>query len=182
MFLRAEKINLQTLRQRRRRRRRNQSLFATLSAGNNGFNDDIGDEEDDDEDLASWTDVSSACKRLELFLDQKRDLFGTSRLTKNITLEDLDEDDLRLLHSGYVQLLPGRDRAGRAITLSLSHLRQNSNIKSIVSRIFWKIPLLVWPCLFCLVCFRIDLLTHAIHALIHLYSCLRDCSAEHGIT
>ena len=100
-------------------------------------------------------DVPMALNRLRLFFTEKQHLFGTESLGRDITLvddllpsnsgsngdgDDQDnderEDNLKALRSGYSQVLPGRDNAGRAIWLSLTHLRRNSgvtNVKSIVS-------------------------------------------------
>ena len=95
-------------------------------------------------------DVPMAVNRLRLFFTEKQHLFGTESLGRDITLvEDLlpssssgdedrmeREDNIRALRSGYSQVLPGRDNAGRAIWLSLTHIRRNSgitNMQSIVS-------------------------------------------------
>ena len=45
-------------------------------------------------------------------------LFGMSKLTKRITLEDLSDEDKQSLASGGIQVLPHRDRAGRLIIFS----------------------------------------------------------------
>jgi hypothetical protein len=49
------------------------------------------------------------------FMEGKLEFFGPEVLARSIYLSDLDEDALKSLKSGYDQLLPSRDRAGRAI-------------------------------------------------------------------
>jgi lipopolysaccharide biosynthesis regulator YciM len=49
------------------------------------------------------------------FFDEKEKLFGADKLTKEIKLWDLDEDDRKFLQSGVNQILPQRDPAGRRI-------------------------------------------------------------------
>ena len=78
-------------------------------------------------------DVIKSLERLQLFFELKRDLFGPDCLGRDITLQqDMEPDDIALIASGYAQILPGRDRAGRAILLCLQHLRNGRNLKSIV--------------------------------------------------
>jgi len=66
--------------------------------------------------------VPKAVHRMIQFFEVKLYLFGRDRLVKNITLDDLDRNDRDSLDSGFLQLLPIRDRAGRAIlVLMLQH-------------------------------------------------------------
>jgi hypothetical protein len=94
-----------------------------------------------------------AAKRLVLFLEGKQKLFGTTLLAKEIiTLEDvyqLDNDkdandcndgdnnnaesENRVsMESGFFQLLPFRDGAGRAIITGIPGLRNAKKIESVV--------------------------------------------------
>ena len=87
--------------------------------------------------------VSSTVTRIKLFFEHKMDLFGHASLGRDITIQDdfqSSKDDFNALQSGFFQLLPGRDRAGRSIVLSLAHLRKGLNLKSIVSFNRWKTP------------------------------------------
>ena len=77
--------------------------------------------------------VDLAFQRMASFFEQKRCLFGRTFLSKDITLDQLDDDDMETLKSGYAQILPRRDRAGRAILLTLTHLRSGRKLRSIVS-------------------------------------------------
>jgi hypothetical protein len=69
-------------------------------------------------------DVRNAATRLLSFLQAKLELFGPDKLGKDITLDDLNQDDIECLESGYCQVLQGRDRAGRAIFALLPQIRK----------------------------------------------------------
>jgi len=56
-----------------------------------------------------------AAKRLVRHFKTKLALFGQDKLVQEITLEDLNADDMESLQSGGFQILPRTDRAGRAI-------------------------------------------------------------------
>jgi hypothetical protein len=60
-------------------------------------------------------DSRRAAERLVAFCQLKLDIFGESKITKDIRIADLNEEDTQVLESGLIQLLPRRDRAGRAI-------------------------------------------------------------------
>jgi hypothetical protein len=60
-------------------------------------------------------------------------LFGKDKLGKAIEFSDLTEDDIAVLESGYVQMAPGRDRAGRAILCLMPTLCKTKKIQSKVS-------------------------------------------------
>eukprot|EP00526_Cylindrotheca_closterium_P026840 CAMPEP_0113629714 /NCGR_PEP_ID=MMETSP0017_2-20120614/15428_1 /TAXON_ID=2856 /ORGANISM="Cylindrotheca closterium" /LENGTH=51 /DNA_ID=CAMNT_0000540129 /DNA_START=15 /DNA_END=167 /DNA_ORIENTATION=+ /assembly_acc=CAM_ASM_000147 len=42
-------------------------------------------------------DTKAAANQMLKFFETKQDLFGTEKLTKDITIEDLDEDDIACL-------------------------------------------------------------------------------------
>ena len=63
--------------------------------------------------------VSEAANRMIRFFDIKLYLFGEEKLCKEITISDLDYDDLATLDAGFMQLLPTRDRAGRSVFILL---------------------------------------------------------------
>jgi hypothetical protein len=64
---------------------------------------------------AEYFNSRKAAHRLVSFMEGKLEFFGPEVLARSIYLSDLDEDDLESLKSGFRQLLPSRDRAGRAI-------------------------------------------------------------------
>ena len=59
--------------------------------------------------------VEPAARRFLDFFEVKLELFGAEKLTKTIEQSDLDEDDMKCLKSGWTQLRPEKDSAGRAI-------------------------------------------------------------------
>jgi hypothetical protein len=60
-------------------------------------------------------EAKDAAAAMASFFEIKLDLFGFEKLTREIVLEDFDEDDLELLGRGGFQLLPGRDNSGRVV-------------------------------------------------------------------
>lgn len=56
-----------------------------------------------------------AVERMVLYFDWKRELFGDDKICEKITTNDLSAEDLAYFRLGKVQILPSRDRAGRAV-------------------------------------------------------------------
>jgi hypothetical protein len=65
-----------------------------------------------------------AANRMVSYFQHKLELFGIEKLSKNITLEDLDEDDKAAMLSGSIQFLPQKDSAGRTVIFSAQRLKQ----------------------------------------------------------
>ncbi|KAL3944647.1 MAG: hypothetical protein SGBAC_001254 [Bacillariaceae sp.] len=63
-------------------------------------------------------DVKAAADQMLRFFEMKQNLFGNKKLVKDITIEDLDEDDRASLRTGWTQLC-GRDRSGRMVIIQL---------------------------------------------------------------
>lgn len=132
---------------RTRRRERNNSLFCPDS-------DDSDDEQDGDHDYidvdhdrdfrlgflrAERFNAKKAATRILDFFDEKRALFGIDLLARKLRLEDLNEETIKVLESGFIQLLPGRDRAGRAVIVGTKKLADNCSPQNEISalRAFW---------------------------------------------
>jgi hypothetical protein len=64
---------------------------------------------------ADCFDIRAAAQRLMNFFERKLTLFGEERLTRDIALEDLSQDDLKFLESGFLQELVDTDRSGRTV-------------------------------------------------------------------
>eukprot|EP00526_Cylindrotheca_closterium_P009653 CAMPEP_0113635670 /NCGR_PEP_ID=MMETSP0017_2-20120614/18596_1 /TAXON_ID=2856 /ORGANISM="Cylindrotheca closterium" /LENGTH=424 /DNA_ID=CAMNT_0000546465 /DNA_START=68 /DNA_END=1339 /DNA_ORIENTATION=- /assembly_acc=CAM_ASM_000147 len=64
-------------------------------------------------------DIQKTSERFIRYFDCKLLFFGKEKLCKDITLQDLDKDDLKSLKAGYMQILPIRDRAGRPVFIAL---------------------------------------------------------------
>ena len=109
---------------RGRRRERRSSLFRHNALYGNLYQDE---DNNDDYDSTRYLDVESRdfllpflrCERFDYkkaalrifdYFEEKKSLFGLDFLTTRIQLKDLDIDTKHCLDSGYIQLLPGRDR------------------------------------------------------------------------
>jgi hypothetical protein len=80
-------------------------------------------------------DTKKAANRMIRYFEEKRNLFGEGKLTKHITLEDLDADDLATLKTGYLQVLPIKDRSGRRIVAMMANLRSFKCVENAVRAI-----------------------------------------------
>jgi hypothetical protein len=67
---------------------------------------------------ADCFDSKMAAARMIQYFEVKQRLFGENKLCKEITYDDLNDDDRQALRKGYIQVLPERDRAGRAILVA----------------------------------------------------------------
>lgn len=65
--------------------------------------------------------AKAAARQILAFFDIKKQLFGADKLTKEITIDDLAEDDLTCLKIGLAQQL-GKDRSGREVFLLFAGL------------------------------------------------------------
>jgi hypothetical protein len=84
--------------------------------------------------------IMAAVDRMYHFWTAKLQLFGVLKLTHAVTLTDCyshnDDDGWRCLVSGFWQLLPGRDRSGRAILFCAMSLRPTyTNVLPVVSAV-----------------------------------------------
>jgi hypothetical protein len=80
-------------------------------------------------DLFNGTD---AAQRMIRYFEEKLPLFGEEKLTKDIVLEDLDEEDMKTMKSGYAQVLPGKDRSGRKVIAIMTGLRYFREVENVV--------------------------------------------------
>eukprot|EP00934_Nitzschia_sp_Nitz4_P002914 Nitzschia sp. Nitz4//scaffold95_size97785//49428//50956//NITZ4_004668-RA/size97785-augustus-gene-0.99-mRNA-1//1//CDS//3329560475//2904//frame0 len=64
-----------------------------------------------------------AAERMIRFFEVKKDLFGSAKLVKDITLSDFSDDDMDTLRSGYMQVAPRTDAVGRSIMVGMLKLR-----------------------------------------------------------
>lgn len=60
-------------------------------------------------------------------------LFGKEKLTKPVLYQDLSNDDIESLHSGSLQVLPLKDRAGRIVILAMGSNRCEKTVENYVS-------------------------------------------------
>jgi hypothetical protein len=73
-----------------------------------------------------------AAERMVRFFELKKSLFGAEKLVKDITLDDLDEDDMDTLGTGCVQVSPLTDMTGRPIFVVLLKLRRYKLVENYV--------------------------------------------------
>jgi len=73
---------------------------------------------------ANRYDPQAASSQVIKYLDVKRSLFGQEKLTRTITLGDLNDDDKDYLESGAIQISTKRDRSGRGILVLFPSLRK----------------------------------------------------------
>lgn len=73
---------------------------------------------------ADRLDPQRAGRRMVNFFEYKKELFGQDRLAKNITMDDLNFDDMAVIQNGHMQFLPERDMAGRVIFCNIQSLQR----------------------------------------------------------
>jgi hypothetical protein len=78
-------------------------------------------------------DPYNAASRMVRFFDEKYELFGADKLTKDILLDDLDPDDIITIENGFYQVLPEKDCAGRKVFCCFPKLKVIRTIRNAVS-------------------------------------------------
>lgn len=78
----------------------------------------------------------AACRIMDYF-EEKKLLFGLDLLTTALQLQDLDHDTKQCLESGHIQLLAGRDRAGRAVIVKTKKILPPTFDDHSFLRAFW---------------------------------------------
>lgn len=73
---------------------------------------------------ADRLDPIRAGRRMINFFEYKKELFDQDRLVKNITIDDLNYDDMAVIKNGHMQFLPERDMAGRVIFCNIQSLER----------------------------------------------------------
>ena len=77
--------------------------------------------------------VEKVAVRLVRFFDLKKTLFGTERLGKDLTFADLPKEDREAFEIGSIQLLPQKDRAGRAVVMRFGEFGNAQGTETVVS-------------------------------------------------
>jgi len=85
---------------------------------------------------ANQFDTKAAAARFVSFFQIKMELFGRDKLGRDIRVDDLNEDDIASLESGYAQVLDARDRADRAIFMLMPMLRKFKPIENKLRAIY----------------------------------------------
>ncbi|CAJ1946581.1 unnamed protein product [Cylindrotheca closterium] len=71
-----------------------------------------------------------SAEKIIKFFNMKQDLFGEESLNRDITAQDLNDDDMKALSEGYFQYSPFRDRSGRKLLLTFPGLRTTGNVRA----------------------------------------------------
>ncbi|CAJ1932730.1 unnamed protein product [Cylindrotheca closterium] len=74
-------------------------------------------------------DQKATADQMIRFFEVKQELFGKDKLVKDITIDDLDEDDLACMRTGSVQVA-GKDRSNRTVVLTFPGLRAHKIIQN----------------------------------------------------
>jgi hypothetical protein len=106
-----------------------------------------------------------AVRRFLAFFREKLMLWGSSRLTCEITLSDFDSKDMEVLRSGKVQLLPQKDQSGRQIMSHVIADQVEADHKSVVSADSCLISSL---CLFVHACLTLKSIVFKLRAIYYL--------------
>jgi hypothetical protein len=78
-------------------------------------------------------DPFNAASCMVRFFDEKCELFGAEKLTKDIKLADLNPDDIMAIESGLIQVLPEKDCAGRKVVCFFPKLKGVRTAQNMVS-------------------------------------------------
>eukprot|EP00934_Nitzschia_sp_Nitz4_P001072 Nitzschia sp. Nitz4//scaffold275_size25065//20977//22555//NITZ4_008335-RA/size25065-snap-gene-0.0-mRNA-1//1//CDS//3329545306//1072//frame0 len=87
----------------------------------------------------AW-DATEAVAAFVRHFDFKLHLFGDRLLTKFVGVNDLSPKEMKELSQGYVQVLPNRDRAGRAVYFWLNVGQEYDSPESMARQLFVMIP------------------------------------------
>ncbi|KAL3925547.1 MAG: hypothetical protein SGARI_005823 [Bacillariaceae sp.] len=84
--------------------------------------------------------AEAAAEKILAFFEIKVKLFGIDKLGKpHITVSDLTKHDRKTLESGFFQLLPVRDVAGRALLVPMPTVRYDGPIDTLMRAFFYMI-------------------------------------------
>lgn len=81
---------------------------------------------------ANEHNVNQSVNQMIAFLSRKETYFGRDKVARDITLKDLDEDDVELMLSGMYHIQDGTDRNDREVVHFLNHMMGQCTLKSVV--------------------------------------------------
>lgn len=82
---------------------------------------------------ANFHDVGPSVHQMMNFLRYKATYFGNDKIAHDITLDDLNEDDMALMLSNLYHVQDGRDRNGRVVVYLFNHMLGNCRPDTLVS-------------------------------------------------
>ena len=71
----------------------------------------------------------TAATRLVSFLEVKLKFFGPKPIARELLLSDLNQDDIVVIRSGFLSIVPLRDSAGRALTVVVPFFRPEATLE-----------------------------------------------------
>jgi hypothetical protein len=87
---------------------------------------------------AKLHDVKQSVRQMMNFLRYKATYFGEDKLARDISLSDLNQDDIDLMLSGLFHVQDGRDRSGRVVIYMFNHMLGRCKAETLV-RVFLQI-------------------------------------------
>jgi hypothetical protein len=85
-----------------------------------------------------------AAGRIVRHFEMKLELFGPEKIARDIQMDDLEEDSIACLESGFTQVLPVRDSSGRAIICWIPALRPDCSIEARLRSWFYGGMITLW--------------------------------------
>mmetsp|Transcript_44021 Transcript_44021/g.106748 ORF Transcript_44021/g.106748 Transcript_44021/m.106748 type:complete len:427 (+) Transcript_44021:249-1529(+) len=82
-------------------------------------------------------DATKVASRIAAYFDEKQNLFGRDKLTKEIELSDLDEHDMESLRLGFLQVLAEPDHANRKVLFYYKALTNCYKERENILKTFW---------------------------------------------
>jgi TATA-binding protein-associated factor Taf7 len=82
---------------------------------------------------ADLHDVKKAVRRMMKFLNHKLTSFGVHKLTQEITLADLNEEDIFLMKSGLFHIQEDKDQSGRIVIYVFNRMLGQCTSEALVS-------------------------------------------------
>ncbi|KAL3904801.1 MAG: hypothetical protein SGILL_009927, partial [Bacillariaceae sp.] len=82
--------------------------------------------------------VEWACDRMARFFEHKLDLFGSDALCRELTMQDLTAEDVRLWReTGFLQVLDERDRSGRPVVVMFGLQQMGLPVETVLRVCFY---------------------------------------------
>ena len=81
---------------------------------------------------ANMYNVTRSVNQMVNFLGHKATFFGVDKIARDITLEDMNREDMDLLLSGFYHIQDGTDQSGRVIVYMFNHMLGKCKAETLV--------------------------------------------------